>query len=176
MARTKSSTTRRMHPLHGCILHPICKTAKVAVRLSKEIKKSSRDSGVKVFELSTAGSARKCVLGLIIGPDDTVWAGAVLRVAISIPQQYPMKPPMINFINAVHHPNVEPRCGRVQIDALYTQYTPIASIESLLVQIRAALTAPEPHNVLNPLAASQIMSDSEAYNKRVKECVLDSIF
>lgn len=83
---------------------------------------------------------------------------------------------MINFINAVHHPNVDPRTGRVNIDALYAEYTPITSLESLLVQIRATLTAHEPHNVVNPLAASEVMTDPKVYEKRVVECVLDSIF
>lgn len=43
----------------------------------------------------------------ITAPPDSVYAGYSFKLAINVPQQYPIIPPSIRFITKIFHPNVQ---------------------------------------------------------------------
>ena len=43
---------------------------------------------------------------VIFGPDDTVYACGRFNLEITLPKDYPFKPPKIRFMTKIYHPNV----------------------------------------------------------------------
>ena len=44
--------------------------------------------------------------GVIFGPDDTEWEGGVFKLRVKLPEDYPTKPPTVEFMNKMFHPNI----------------------------------------------------------------------
>lgn len=41
---------------------------------------------------------------LLDGPRDTVYAGGVYNIKLGLPEDYPFKPPQVNFLTRIWHP------------------------------------------------------------------------
>jgi ubiquitin-conjugating enzyme E2 A len=59
---------------------------------------------------------------IIFGPDDTEWEGAVLKLMIEFPEEYPTKPPSVTFVTRVFHPNVYAN-GNICLDILQKEWS-----------------------------------------------------
>jgi ubiquitin-conjugating enzyme (huntingtin interacting protein 2) len=70
----------------------------------KDIQADSTNSGVTA-DLQDGADLRHLV-GTITGPPDTPYAGGTFRVKITIPDDYPFKPPAAVFLTKMWHPNI----------------------------------------------------------------------
>ena len=71
---------------------------------------------------------------VILGPEDSAWAGAALCLTLDFSNEYPSKPPQVKFISKLFHPNVYAD-GRICLDILNEKWSPAYDISSLLVSI-----------------------------------------
>ena len=110
----------------------------------------------------------------IFGPRDTIWEGAVLKLSMKFTEEYPKTPPMVKFLTRVYHPNVY-NDGRICIDILDRQWTPIYDVCSILTSLQSLLTDPNPASPANTEAATLFRTDRDAYDRKVKECVERSL-
>uniref|UniRef100_UPI00398F3A54 ubiquitin-conjugating enzyme E2G 1b n=1 Tax=Pristiophorus japonicus TaxID=55135 RepID=UPI00398F3A54 len=44
---------------------------------------------------------------VIIGPPDTLFEGGFFKAHLTFPNDYPLRPPKMNFITEIWHPNVQ---------------------------------------------------------------------
>ena len=58
---------------------------------------------------------------VIVGPEDTLWEGAVLKLHLEFTEEYPTKPPKVTFVSKVFHPNVYDN-GEICLDILQNQW------------------------------------------------------
>jgi ubiquitin-conjugating enzyme E2 A len=108
------------------------------------------------------------------GPSATAWEGALLRLELKFPQDYPHSPPAVRFMSRVYHPNVYGD-GRLCLDLLKTQWSPSTDVRGLLVSIQSLLVDPNPNSPANPEAAELFVKDRMAYDARVRALAAASL-
>ena len=52
-----------------------------------------------------------------MGPEDSPYSGGVFFLNINFPTDYPFKPPKVNFITRIYHPNINSN-GSICLDIL----------------------------------------------------------
>lgn len=103
----------------------------------------------------------------IIGPSNSVYQGAIFKLKIKIPENYPFKPPKIKFITPIYHPNIN-KFGDICLDTITTNWSPIMSIGKVLLSICSLLTDPNPDDPLEVEIAELYKNDREAYNRKAR--------
>jgi ubiquitin-conjugating enzyme E2 D/E len=108
---------------------------------------------------------------IILGPVDTPYEGGIFKLSISIPTNYPFKPPIVIFTTRIYHPNIN-SSGSICLDILKTQWSPALTISKILLSICSLLSDPNPNDPLVPDIANIFKNDLEVYNKLAREWTL----
>jgi ubiquitin-conjugating enzyme E2 D/E len=106
--------------------------------------------------------------GCIIGPDDTPYAGGCFKLNIAFPNDYPFKPPRVNFITKIYHPNIHKNGGGICLDILHNKWSPALTISKVLLSICSLLDEPNPKDPLEPTIAEQYENNYEAFVQTAK--------
>ncbi len=139
-------------------------------RLNKELKDMEKND---VSNLS-AGPVNDNLYeweAVILGPTETPYEGGVFNLSISIPSNYPFKPPIVTFKTKIYHPNIN-SSGSICLDILKSQWSPALTISKILLSICSLLSDPNPNDPLVPDIANQLKISPEAYNKTAREWTL----
>ena len=105
---------------------------------------------------------------VILGPVETPYEGGIFNLNISIPSNYPFKPPIVIFKTKIYHPNIN-SSGNICLDILKSQWSPSLTISKILLSICSLLSDPNPNDPLVPEIASVFKNNIELYNKTAKE-------
>ncbi|ODV88715.1 hypothetical protein CANCADRAFT_3362 [Tortispora caseinolytica NRRL Y-17796] len=101
----------------------------------------------------------------IEGPPSSPFENTIFDLTITVPDQYPIKPPTFNFKNRISHPNIDFKTGDICLDVLSDKWSPAWTLASALVAIRQLLGSPEPDSPLNVDSANLWRSgDTSAIN------------
>ncbi len=139
-------------------------------RLTKELKDMEKDDTPNL----SAGPIDNNLFewhASIIGPIGTPYEGGVFNLNISIPSNYPFKPPIVIFKTKIYHPNIN-HSGNICLDILKTQWSPALTISKILLSICSLLSDPNPNDPLVPEIANILKTNPELYNKTAKEWTL----
>ncbi len=106
---------------------------------------------------------------------------------MTFPSDYPLSPPKMQFICEMFHPNVYPD-GRVCISILHApgedplgyesiseRWSPVQSIEKVLLSVVSMLAEPNDESGANVDAAKMWREDRKRFNSIVDQCVRKSI-
>ena len=63
----------------------------------------------------------------ITGPECSPFAGGTFHMTIQFPEEYPFRPPKVNFTTRIYHPNIDGD-GAVCVDILKDAWTPEVTI------------------------------------------------
>ncbi|OVA03508.1 Ubiquitin-conjugating enzyme [Macleaya cordata] len=119
----------------------------------------------------------------IIGPPDTLYDGGYFNAIMSFPSNYPNSPPSVRFTSEMWHPNVYPD-GRVCISILHApgddpngyelaseRWTPVHTVESIVLSIISMLSSPNDESPANVEAAKEWRDRKDEFKKKVSRCV-----
>ncbi len=110
---------------------------------------------------------------VIFGPEETHWEGGSFKLLLEFTEEYPTKPPLVRFVTNMYHPNIYGD-GKICLDILTNQWSPIYDVHTVLTSIQSLLTDPNPDSPANAEAARLYIEDIQEYYKRVKDCVENS--
>ena len=108
---------------------------------------------------------------MIFGPDDTPYAGGCFKLLINFTSEYPFKPPIVQFVTKVYHPNIN-AAGGICLDILKNQWSPALRISKVLLSICSLLAEPNPSDPLMPDIAYQFTHNRDKYNETAREYTL----
>lgn len=89
-----------------------------ARRIAKELADIRADSISKIQAESVQDSLTN-LKGSFPGPPGTPYEGGLYEIAITIPNEYPFKPPVMKFLTKIWHPNVSSQTVRLTRSDLY---------------------------------------------------------
>ena len=101
-----------------------------------------------------------------MGPEGSPYQGGLFSLNIHFPTDYPFKPPKINFVTRIYHPNINQN-GAICLDILKDQWSPALTISKgknklkyiVLLSISSLLTDPNPDDPLVPEIANIYKTD-----------------
>jgi ubiquitin-conjugating enzyme E2 D/E len=131
-------------------------------RITKEIADLNKDAP----ENCSAGPRGEDIYkwdATIMGPTDTPYVGGVFNMEIHFPSDYPFKPPKVQFLTKIYHPNISSN-GAICLDILKEQWSPALTVSKVLLSICSLLSDPNPKDPLVPAIAEEYNKDREAYN------------
>lgn len=132
-------------------------------RIAKELDECRQDtqSGVQLQLVNESDLTR--LIGYFKGPPGTPYEGGVFKVDISIPNQYPFKPPVMRFLTKIYHPNISSVTGAICLDILKDAWTPILTLKSSLISLQSLLQSPEPNDPQDAEVAKHYLSNKEGF-------------
>ncbi|KAI9887379.1 MAG: Ubiquitin-conjugating enzyme E2 7 [Watsoniomyces obsoletus] len=120
---------------------------------------------------------------LIQGPEGTPFEGGVFPATLSFPRDYPLAPPTMKFECDMWHPNVY-QTGVVCISILHPpgddpnhyehaseRWSPIQSVEKILISVMSMLAEPNDESPANVEAAKMWRERRKDYENVVRESV-----
>lgn len=142
----------------------LCDMSRVK-RIVKELEECREDtqSGV-TLRLNNENDLTQ-LTGTFIGPPGTPYEDGLFKVDITIPNQYPFKPPVMKFNTKIYHPNVSSVTGAICLDILKDAWTPILTLKNSLISLQSLLESPEPNDPQDAEVAKIYLSDKEAFNR-----------
>jgi ubiquitin-conjugating enzyme E2 D/E len=109
--------------------------------------------------------------GMILGPADSPYQGGVFKLEILFPVDYPFKPPKLQFITKIYHPNIN-ASGLICLDILKQQWSPALTISKVLLSVTSLLTDPNPNDPFVPEIADLYKRDRALYDSNARAYTL----
>jgi len=75
------------------------------------------------------------------GPSDSPYAGGIFTLNISLPHEYPYKPPVVQFASPIFHPLVA-SSGSIDLPILHENWVPVINLENIVLRIKEELANP----------------------------------
>jgi ubiquitin-conjugating enzyme E2 D/E len=107
----------------------------------------------------------------IVGPEGSPYAGGLFHLVIQFPPDYPFKPPKVQFVTKIFHPNINAN-GGICLDILKDQWSPALSVGKVLLSISSLLTDANPNDPLVPDVARLYVQNRQEYDRIAREWTL----
>lgn len=141
---------------------------KMVTRILKEIQEINEgDEHLKdqiLLQAIDDADIRK-LRGFIRGPPDTPYESGIFNLSITLPDEYPFKPPMVTFLTKIYHPNIKTAGGYICLDVLAQAWSPTMTLKSMLLSLQLLLQDPRPDDPLEPTIAYQLRTNRETFNR-----------
>tara|TARA_R100001163_G_C5068378_1_gene208530 strand:+ start:1197 stop:1796 length:600 start_codon:yes stop_codon:yes gene_type:complete len=141
-------------------------SAKAQKRIQMEIKKLRAKPVPGVTAVPDENNIRSFDV-TVEGPMASPYEGGIFRLELYCDENFPSKPPKVRFLTKIYHPNID-NLGRICLDILKDQWSPILTLQTLLTTIRALLDTPNPDDPLNNIAAEHWKRDIKDAENQAK--------
>lgn len=104
----------------------------------------------------------------ITGPPGTPYEGGIFNLEITIPKNYPFKPPKIKFTTKIYHCNVDDE-GYICLDILKNNWSPALTIDKTLLSISSLIAEPNPDDPLIGEIAYLFIHDRKSHDEKARK-------
>ncbi|KAM3421304.1 hypothetical protein BST61_g1703 [Cercospora zeina] len=107
------------------------------------------------------------------GPSESVYAGGKFHIVITLPKEYPFKPPTLSFRTKIYHPNVtNDERGAMCLGMLKSdEWKPPNKIKEVLGLVRHTLREPQPDDAVETSIAEVYKAKPDEYEKIARDWV-----
>jgi len=126
-------------------------------RIVKETERIAKNPIAGISAVPKADNPRHFDI-IITGPKGCCYEGGIFRLELFLPEDYPMVPPKVHFLNKIYHPNID-RVGRICLDILKDKWSPALQIDKVCLSIQLLLQNPNPEDPLDPTIAAHWKKD-----------------
>ncbi|CAK9437788.1 uncharacterized protein LODBEIA_P21660 [Lodderomyces beijingensis] len=103
---------------------------------------------------------------LTIIPASGFYRGGKFQFKIEITANFPIEPPRIKCINKIYHPNID-LAGNICLNILREDWSPVLSLNSVLIGLNFLFLEPNPNDPLNKEAANMLVKDRKQFERNV---------
>ncbi|KAL7929673.1 ubiquitin-conjugating enzyme/RWD-like protein [Trichoderma chlorosporum] len=142
-------------------------------RISKEFAELSRTTPEGFFvALPSDDSVHTWHVTLQPPPSTTFYPGR-FGIVLTLPAEYPFKPPVVKFVTRVYHPNItNDSLGNVCLAILKAEnWKPSTKIVSVLDALRNLLIEPQPDDPLEERIADEYRNDRASWEAKARAAV-----
>lgn len=139
----------------------------VLARLMKEVKDFCKEKAEGVSAFPDPARGILVWRAKLTGAAGTPYAGQTYELLLEFPEDYPMRPPQVQFVTQCYHPNVHETRGDICLDILQDKWSCVYNVRTVLLSIQSLLGDPNTASPLNPQAATLYDTDSAAFKKQV---------
>jgi len=134
-------------------------------RLNKEYKDIIKNPPLGV----TAGLKDKNLYewtATLVGPVGTPYANGVYKLKLIFPKNYPFSAPKITFLTPIYHCNIS-QSGEICLDILKDNcsWSPVLTIDKVLLSISSLLSEPNPNDPLVPEIANLYKTNKTEHDR-----------
>ncbi|RKP15093.1 ubiquitin-conjugating enzyme/RWD-like protein, partial [Piptocephalis cylindrospora] len=145
--------------------------ATMANRIGRELKQLSQDPPPGVAAWLVDDSDTSKLKAQLDGPEDTPYFGGLFRLSLTLPSQYPFRPPEARFLTRIYHPNID-ASGRICLDILKMPpqggWKPSINLSTLLTSLRLLLAEPNGDDPLLVDVAKEYKQDPQLFFSKAK--------
>ncbi|KAI1003804.1 hypothetical protein K3495_g4405 [Podosphaera aphanis] len=138
-------------------------------RVAKELADIQSDSDSHIYAQAADGHDLSHLQASFPGPPDTPYEGGTYIIDVKIPNEYPFRPPQMQFKTRLWHPNVSSQTGAICLDTLGSAWSPVLTIKSALLSLQSLLTTPEPRDPQDAEVANMLMNHPERFERVARE-------
>ena len=107
----------------------------------------------------------------IKGPPDSPYAGGKFRLKLTVPEEYPYKAPICEFLTPVFHPNISTR-GDVCMDILRQDsglWSPEMTLQAVVISVLSLLTDANATDPLERDTGKLYLRDRKKFDAKARE-------
>ena len=136
--------------------------------LRKVADKAKANIASHVLSISPVGDI-SCFHAEILGPQGTPYAGGVFKIELNFPAEYPNHPPTARFVTPICHPNIERVGGKVSVDILQAEWSPVLWLNTIVLSVCSLLADPNFDQPVEPELAALFREEPAKYEQEARE-------
>lgn len=139
------------------------KVSAAQLRVQKDITELDLPKSIKLTFPNTADFFN---FDLQIVPQDGYYKNGKFKFKIEIGQNFPIEPPKIKCLNKIYHPNID-LDGNICLNILREDWSPVLSLNSVLIGLNFLFLEPNPNDPLNKEAANMLVKDKNQFERNI---------
>lgn len=134
------------------------------IRLQKDITELELPRTVKI---DFPDPSNLFQFNIAIRPADGYYKSGTFRFTVDIGENFPIDPPRIKCTQKIYHPNIDLE-GNVCLNILREDWSPVLSLNSVLLGLNFLFLEPNPNDPLNKDAANVLVKNLPAFTRNVR--------